>query len=274
MARIGATATAEDVEPGQLRPDCLVLAAEFRRVGVIEGRGLVEFRVALARGVAADAADAPNPVPVLENARAWRACTLGQSWFHGYCDDRDATQKQVAQELQTALMLDDNDGDVHRVLAALNLVYGNHDKATYHQERALSLNPNDDLIVVQQGEVLTWLGRPEEGIEWIKQAMRLNPYHPERFWNHLGRAYYVARRYAEAIEAFKHISEPDHTHHACLAASYAQMGDDGTAQIHAREVRKREPEFSVESYLATLHYKHDGDREHHREGLLKAGLAA
>jgi hypothetical protein len=41
-----------------------------------------------------------------------------------------------------------------------------------------SLNPNSDLIVVQQGELLTWLGRPEEGIEWIKRAMRLNPYHP------------------------------------------------------------------------------------------------
>ena len=212
--------------------------------------------------------------PKYAHAHAWKACTLGQAWVHGYCDDLDATQKQVAQELQTALMLDDNDGDVHRVLAALNLVYEDHDKATYHQERALSLNPNDDLIVVQQGEILTWLGRPEEGIEWIKQAMRLNPYHPERFWNHLGRAYYVARRYAEAIEAFKHISAPDHTHHAFLAASYAQMGDDGTAQAHAQEVRKREPGFSVESYLATLHYKHDGDREHHREGLLKVGLAA
>ena len=61
-----------------------------------------------------------------------------------------------------------------------------HDKAYYHQRRALSLNPNDDLIVVQQGEVLTWLGQPEEGIEWIRKAMRLNPFHPERFWSHLG----------------------------------------------------------------------------------------
>jgi predicted Zn-dependent protease len=66
-------------------------------------------------------------------------------------------------------------------------------------ERALSLNPNSDLIVVQQGEVLTWLGRPEEGIEWVRRAMRLNPYHPERFWSHLGRAQYSARVYADAI---------------------------------------------------------------------------
>ena len=80
--------------------------------------------------------------------------------------------------MQTALALDDNDADVHRILAALKLNFNEHDKAAYHQERALSLNPNSDLIVVQQGELLTWLGRPDEGIEWIRRAMRLNPYHP------------------------------------------------------------------------------------------------
>ena len=45
-------------------------------------------------------------------------------------------------ELQIALALDDNDSDVHRILAALNLNRNDHDKAAYHQERALSLNPN------------------------------------------------------------------------------------------------------------------------------------
>jgi hypothetical protein len=39
-------------------------------------------------------------------------------------------------------------------------------------------------------------------------------------------------------------------------------------------VLKQAPEFSVESYLQTLHYKRESDREHHREGLLKAGLPA
>ena len=61
----------------------------------------------------------------------------------------------------------------------------------------------------------TWLGRPEEGIEWIRRAMRLNPYHPERFWSHLGRAQYTARAYAEAIrliEAGRFPLERMHTH--------------------------------------------------------------
>jgi len=161
---------------------------------------------------------------------------------------------------------------VHRILAALSLNRNEHDKAAYHQERALALNPNYDLVVVQQGELLTWLGRPEEGIDWIKKAMRLNPYHPERFWSHLGRACYCAERYAEAAEAFSRITRPDHTHHAFLAATFAHMGNAIAAAAHAAEVLKREPKFSVAAYLATQHYKREVDRKRHEAGLLMAGL--
>jgi adenylate cyclase len=212
--------------------------------------------------------------PNYAHAHAWKACVLGQTWTYDWCADRDATFEQVGAELEIALALDDNDSDVHRILAALNLARKDHDKAAYHQERALALNPNYDLVVVQQGELLTWLGRPQEGIDWIRQAMRLNPYHPERFWNHLGRANYCAEKYAEAAEAFSRITRPDHTHHAFLAAAFAQMGSLVAAAAHAAEVLKREPKFSVAVYLTTQHYKRDVDRRRHEAGLLKAGLPA
>ena len=104
--------------------------------------------------------------------------------------------------------------------------------------------------------------------------MRLNPYHPERFWSHLGRACYSAEKYAEAAEAFSRITRPDHTHHAFLAATFAQMGNAVAATAHAAEVIKRMPEFSVAASLATQHYKFEADRKRHEAGLLKAGLPA
>ncbi|HZT18042.1 MAG TPA: adenylate/guanylate cyclase domain-containing protein [Dongiaceae bacterium] len=212
--------------------------------------------------------------PNYAHAHAWKACTLGQAYVYGYCQDKQATFDQAVAEINAALALDPNDSDVHRILAAVNLVGGDHEKASYHQERALALNPNDDLIVVQQGELLTWLGEPEQGIPWIEKAMRLNPYHPERFWNHLGRAFFVARRYAEAVQAFARISAPDHLHHAFMAACHAELGDGEAARAHAAEVLKREPGFTVEAYLRTLHYKRAADLAHHREALLKAGFPA
>ena len=209
--------------------------------------------------------------PKYARAHAWKGCVLGQAWVYGWCADRDTTFQRVAEELQIALALDENDSDVHRILAALNLLRGDHERSRYHQERALRLNPNNDLIVVQQGELLTWLGRPEEGIEWIRKAMRLNPYHPERYWSHLGRAYFVAQRYAEALEAFARISRPDHTHHAFLPpparrwatsgrARPRRRGDEPPARVRGRCL-SRDAALQARERLA-----------HHRESLLKAGL--
>jgi adenylate cyclase len=210
--------------------------------------------------------------PNYAQAHAWKACALGQAWVNGYAADRIAAYMETLKELKTALELDSNDSDVHRILAAVHLVSGTHDKALYHQERALSLNPNDDLVVVQQGEMLTWVGRPDEGIPWIQKAMRLNPCHPERFWSHLGRAYFVARRYADAVSSFGRIAAPTQVHYSWLAASSAQLGDEDAARRCAAEVLKLEPGFTVNAFMTTLHYKRAEDIAHHREALLKAGL--
>jgi adenylate cyclase len=211
--------------------------------------------------------------PGYAHAHAWKACVLGQSFVYGWCADAEATMRTVIGEVRLALSLDENDSDVHRVLAAVNLsMHRDHDKALYHQERALALNPNDDLIVVQQGEMLTWIGQAEQGIEWIQKAMRLNPYHPERFWHHLGRAYFVARHYGEAVKAFRRISRADHSHLAFLAACHAQLGDAAAAKGAAQNVLQRAPDFSIERFIATQHYKQESDREHHRAALLKAQL--
>ena len=211
--------------------------------------------------------------PGYGHARAWHACILGQQWGYGWCDDRAATEAAIEQELEIALGLDQNDSDVHRILAAVGVMRNVLDQATFHQQRALALNPNDDLIVVQHGKVLTWLGEPESGIEWIRKAMRLNPYHPERFWFHLARAQFAARHYADAIESLGHITSPDAMHCALIAACNAQLGNTAHAAVHAAEVLKRLPGFTIREHcLPILHYRREADLAHHVESLRKAGL--
>jgi adenylate cyclase len=219
----------------------------------------------IARAVALD--------PDYAHAHAWRACILGQAWVYSWCQDRDAVWNEIMAALDRALALDDNDADVHRILAAVNVNNNELTTARYHQERALALNPNYDLVVVQQGELLTWLGRPEEGIEWIRKAMQLNPHHPERFWSHLGKAHFAARQYGEAIEAFMHLSTMDSVQHAFAAACYGWLGDEIAAAAHLGKIKTLDPQFDLDSFIATLHYAQKSDVQHIREGLLKAGIA-
>ena len=235
-----------------------VLHHRSRREDNVEAQRLID------RAIALD--------PDYAHAHAWRGCILGQAWVYGWCEDKDATFAQVVSELETALGLEDNDADVHRILAAIEVNRNNLAKSRYHQERALSLNPNYDLVVVQQGELLTWLGRPEEGIEWILKAMKLNPHHPVRFWSHLGRAHFTARQYLQAIEAFMHIAKPDAMQHAFLAACYGWLGDRMAARAHVAAILDLDPPFDREAFLGTMHYAESEDLEHLREGLARAGL--
>ena len=269
VATVSGRVEAAQVERVQRNPTTNMRAYEY----------LLAAKVLHHRAKPADNAEAQKMIeraieldPNYAHAHAWRGCIVGQSWMYSWCPDRETAWNTIVDELGTALTLDDNDSDVHRILAAINLNRGDHDVAHYHQERALALNPNNDLIVVQQGEYLTWVGKPEEGIDWIRKAMRLNPHHPERFWNHLGRAYFVARKYPEAIEAFRHISKSDQFHHAFLAAACAMTGDPASAEQHRRQALALDAKFTVEGYLATLHYKRPDDAEHHRTALIRAGL--
>ncbi len=210
--------------------------------------------------------------PDYAHARAWRGCILGQAWGYGWCEDREATFNEVVFECDKAMALDDNDADVHRILAAVAITRSDMTRARFHQDRALALNPNYDLVVVQMGELFTWLGRSEEGVEWIRRAMKLNPHHPARFWSHLGKAHFVGRQYGQAIEAFMHLSAMDAQQHAFVAACHGWLGDRTAASAHVARVRELDPALDTPALLATMHYANDADLQHLREGLAKAGF--
>ncbi|MBT3557996.1 MAG: adenylate/guanylate cyclase domain-containing protein [Rhodospirillales bacterium] len=211
--------------------------------------------------------------PNYVHARAWRLCVMAQAGAYGWDEGEfDGSFVESEEEIRKTLELDDSDADSHRVAGAIYITWREFDKAMMHHEKALSLNPNYDLVVVQYGELMTWMGHAETGIEWITRAMQLNPHHPLRFWSHLGRAYSVAHRYEDAIKAFKHINSPNAMQHTYIAASYAYLGDMVNAEKHTGEVLVASPDYTINTHMATQYFKEPADRDHHMEGLIKARL--
>jgi adenylate cyclase len=210
--------------------------------------------------------------PGYATAWAWRACTLGQAIALGYADDPEVAYRQAVEAVRKALMLDENDVNCHRLLCEVNMEERRLDQAQRHHDKAFELNPNDVRIVAQRGELLTWLGRREEGAAWVEKAMRLDPFGSHKRAHLLGRALHAARRYGAAVDAFKLIQSPRYPNLADMAACYAQMGEPTAAEALAAEVLRVKPDFSADAYVAKLPYQEADDRAHHREGLRKAGL--
>jgi adenylate cyclase len=210
--------------------------------------------------------------PNYAQAHAWLACSIGQAMARDFMPWSESEVRRSFEAAETARSLDDNDAECHRILCEINLIRGDYDRAQYHQDRALYLNPNDPRMVAQRGYLLTWLGRADEGVRWIEQALRLDPAQPEDYHRRALIVFHAASRYEEAIAAFSRLSRPSYSAHAHVAACEAEAGGIREAQRHAAQVVELSPAFSSERYAKTLLFKNDGDRERIRAGMLKAGL--
>ena len=210
--------------------------------------------------------------PEYAHAHAWLACVYGQAFTVGFRPPAEPDMGHCVRAAERAYAFDSEDSEAHRILAEVRLQQGRHDEAWHHHERALALNPNDARIVSQRGEFLTWLGRPDEGIEWIASAIRLDPSGAERRSVYLGRAYFLCGRYGEALEAFACCGRQTYAVQTLKAACYAALGREEQARAAASEVLGLRPNFSIETFLATQPYRDRVLRERCAELIAAAGL--
>ncbi len=124
-----------------------------------------------------------------------------------------------------------------------------------------------------QGVALTWLGRPDGGILALERALRFDPdINPTIIW-HLGLAYYLKGRYADAAAVLQRNigrrAEP-FWDYLLLAAVYGQMGSTKKAAQAAEMVRKINPLYK--KLMRFGQFENATDVERLDEGLRKAGL--
>lgn len=172
--------------------------------------------------------------------------------------------------IDQALAIDPDDGRIHMLLADVHGYLREFDDEKRQLEQALALNPNDANVKASYGSALASFGQHEEGVNHIREAMRLNPFHPEWYWLALGGAFLAARRYADAIEAYKRRTRPQVWVLTRLAICFAHMGRIAEAQEMARRILELNPAFRI-STLRRGGWS-DEDTARLREGMLLAGL--
>jgi adenylate cyclase len=193
-------------------------------------------------------------------AHAWLACGLGQAMVF-QLDEHAKLVDQAQSAAERGLELDANESECHRVLAQVFLTRGDLRRALQHQERALFLNPNDDRSVCAMGEILTFAGRAREGEGWVRKSMRLNPYHPQRYWTHLARALFHLHRLEEALGVFDQIGRPRVDDLAYSLAASVHSEDPARIKRGVEALHLAFPDFEPNSFVDGLPYEHAQDRE-------------
>ena len=204
-------------------------------------------------------------------AHAWLGCGLGQAMHLGL-DDAGALLDRAQAEAERARQLDEDESECHRILAQVFILRHDLTRARWHQERALFLNPNDDRSVCAMGTILALAGEPEEAEGWVLKAMRLNPYHPESHWFHLGRALFHAGRDEEALAALRRVTRPRLRERVYRAAASGRLGGGATSKADVESLRSLDPGFDAERFVKTVPYARQRDRDALLEALRAAEL--
>ena len=205
-------------------------------------------------------------------AHAWLACGLGQAMVFEL-DDHASLVDRCQAAAERGLELDENESECHRILAQVFLTRGNLKKSLRHQERGLFLNPNDDRLVCAMGEILSFVGRHDEAEGWVRKAIQLNPYHPPRYWTHLGRALFHLGSFEQALTAFEQIARPRNDDQAYRVAASVRSGDGDALNNGLSALREAIPAFEPSAFVASLPYEREQDRKALLDALLDAGLS-
>ncbi|MFQ5915855.1 MAG: tetratricopeptide repeat protein [Nitrospinota bacterium] len=210
-------------------------------------------------------------------AKAW--ALLGRThrvdWLFRWSEDPRQSFKRSAELAEKALALDDTSAGAYSLLGNTYLSKREHGKAIAYGRKSVALAPNSSDVLVSLAQTLNYSGQPEEAVELVKKATRLNPRHPGWYLYYLGQGYRLSGQYDKAIAALKEavVRHPNLPRpHLWLALAYSQKGEIDKARAEAAKVLQLRPQFSTQSYAQVNPYKNPKDLKHDLEALRKAGL--
>jgi adenylate cyclase len=242
-------------------------------------QGLSRFRL-LTREGNAQARELFEKAARIEGLSGGLPVVMG--WTHvqdarfGWSGDPAASLARAEELAREGLRANEVDADAHGLLASLHLMLGRHDEAVAAGERAVALEPGIAELKVILAFVLTYVGRAEEAVALVRQAMRESPMYPAWYQMVLGRAYRLAGRDEEAVAIHEaHRAREPHSPlpYIGLVIAHVHLGHDAEAQAALAGLRALDPHWSLARYAATSPYKDSADLEREMDALRRAGVS-
>ena len=202
--------------------------------------------------------------------------SLGGTYLNDFVRTRDPRDLEQASEMsRKALALADTNtcaACAYVGRSSVALQKGQHDQAIAYAERSIALDPNLSFGYQALATALIASGRPDEGIDALQKAMRLDPRNRDWYLITAAFAYLVEGRYADAIPALKqHLARYPAflPAHVALAVAYSEVGHEQEARAEVAKVLRINPQYST--VFPVL--KDEALQERWRSDLRKVGLS-
>ena len=176
-----------------------------------------------------------------------------------------------------AILADSGDPWAHVALGCVYLFARRFDDSLAEFEWALRLNPNFSMAQAYNGLTLAYCGCSQEALQSVQRALRLSPRDPLAavYCGIASYAHYVGRNYEEAMrlarEGIRQRGDFVGAHRVLTAAA-AMAGRDDVAKAALHELRRVQPNISLDWIKKEMPIKHDAERAHYLEGFRRAGL--
>jgi adenylate cyclase len=202
------------------------------------------------------------------------SCYISQ-WIHRWDADCAWTEAldRAYQAAREGVRLAPELPEAHVALGQALTFYREHDAAVAAVERALTLNPN--LTSFRFAYVYILAGQSERAAELLEQHMRLDPFYEPNAPVALGFAYFMLRRYQDALPLLKEgVSRAPMMAHGMyiLAMTYAKLGELDRARVPVEQALRLEPWYRISQSLTARYFKRPEDTEHLVSGLRTAGF--
>ena len=245
-----AAATATRKRPDDmLAYDCLMRGLDFHRLGGITRENAEQALHWLNEAIKRD--------PQLGRAYAWRACALATlaEW-----DGRDVWE-ECWSDGRRAVELAEDEAEPHRIVGSLSLYSRDYDRAEFHFQRALELNPNHAFIIGRMGELYNFLGQPQKALEYQIRAKELDPFLPEYCRELEAVSYYLLGDYRECYRVVGELTRVTRRAAAYQAAAAHRIGDEDLIDSAMHNLYVVDHNFDPTNFVATEYYKDRSIRE-------------
>ncbi len=201
--------------------------------------------------------------------RAW-------DWSHVLGLSAEAMPSLAGDYLQMAK--DDPTPLAHQVASKWYIILLYPEEAIAEAERAIALDSNDAEGYMAMAGALIYSGKPDEAVDFVKKAMRLDPHNIANHLYTLGLAHFGMEQFQEAASfferAFKLNPKMGLVQRAYLAAAYGYLGQEEKAmtELGKPEIKEVRKLYDLYVKYESAYYKNPKDRARLLDGLRNVGL--